>query len=484
MINYILFPYPILIIIVMNIFRAALILSCVSLFIPFNETGIIYLPYQQLAQPSYVARQHHYQKAKLFLYAEVKKIPSHFQLGLLARVLNDENPARVDSRRNHDPIPPTFRDLRTKWNRYLAENELDRPLFSLEFLLAEVAGTIAEEAVRGTPFSTENKVSYQRLYQTANNCYVARVQNGNQQTKWFVKAAYQETGIPNLMQELFIYDRLRDSLREESSPLSNRFFFSAVEGPVLLRLNGKYLPAIYLEFHSLPTLQTLIQVRHFAGGRNVMETVAQILEAFVLLEKAGIYVWDIKAENIMIDPKTNQVIAIDFGHSFVDGTNWLAPLNPYRISNHFYAAPEEAEAIHYKRSLKYSSSIEVWKLGILFHEILSFGQHPLHSRVSRNMILKPTFYPEGQRPQWDRYSADPVLMAETIESEYLNIHGHISAEVNPVIPMVMKMLKKNTRARYPNIRAVLDDFYRITGLRPLSERDPQAKEPSPTEVFL
>lgn len=344
----------------------------------------------------------------------------------------------------------------------LGKNGFKEKQFSFDSLLREVAQEIAVSTIKGTPFEKEEDVSFEKIYQTANHCYIARINSLEKRSRWFVKVSYRENGIPNLMQELFIYDRFKSlSLQERDS------FLREAEGPLLLKVDGVYQAAIYLNFEKLPSLQTLIEARHFIRIDKLVKTMRKILEVFAVLERAGIFVWDIKGENILVDPVTHQVLAIDFGHSFVKGANWLPPLEPYRLSNHFYASPEEVRAIHLGESLDYSPSIEVWKLGVLFHEMLSQGQHPLHSHIRRPSVLKPHMMPEGQSPVWNQNSVDAILTSERMESEYLNSRPIHSPLLKQVIPIILKMLSQNSAQRYPNIQSVLDDFYQVTGSKPV-----------------
>ena len=163
---------------------------------------------------------------------------------------------------------------------------------------------------------------------------------------------------------------------------------------------------------------------------NFLTIAVQLAKALVSLHSHQIIHKDIKADNIIINPKTGEVKLTDFSIASKLSNEKLQLTNPNQLDGtHSYMSPEQTGRMN--RSLDYRT--DFYSLGVTFYELLT-GKLPFQSN-------------------------DPLEL----------IHSHIAKqpfaiqELNPEVPnaianVVEKLMAKNAEDRYQTAKGILADL--------------------------
>lgn len=161
------------------------------------------------------------------------------------------------------------------------------------------------------------------------------------------------------------------------------------------KTNLHYLFTEYVQGY---TLFDLINKKNLTTN-SCMFIFNQIIFGIYFLHSLNIVHRDIKLENIMFNPGTNQIKIIDFGFSTYEGGSLL---DKYCGSVH-YAAPEILNKIPYE-----GKPVDIWSLGVLGYILFSGGVYPFDVKDGNYDKLK--YLVCHNEPNYDKIKTNRIKL--------------------------------------------------------------------------
>jgi serine/threonine protein kinase len=184
---------------------------------------------------------------------------------------------------------------------------------------------------------------------------------------------------------------------------------------------------IFMELVDGKCLDTLIERRAFTVDES-LTVFASICEAIAYIHDHGVIHRDIKAQNAKLTA-AGTVKLLDFGIAKDKSTQGLTQTGGV-IGTPNYLSPEQLEG-HGA-----SPQTDIWALGVLLYEMLT-GQLPFDGDTLGGLVLKIT---KGDFPPPEKLN--PAVTRE-------------------VTAIVAKCLKRDTNARYRDVREIIKDVRRV-----------------------
>jgi len=180
----------------------------------------------------------------------------------------------------------------------------------------------------------------------------------------------------------------------------------------------------YVDGHTLRGIDT-----KKTGTEVLLKYATQIAEALQEAHVSGVVHRDIKAENIMVNTKS-QVKIMDFGLAKLKGSLKLTKTSS-TVGTLAYMAPEQI------RGEEVDGRSDIFSFGVLLHEMLS-GSMPF------------------------RGEHEAAIMYSILNEEPKKLAG--SGIMERIGPMVLRMLEKNPKDRYQSMKEVLTDLRSFSGV--------------------
>ena len=187
---------------------------------------------------------------------------------------------------------------------------------------------------------------------------------------------------------------------------------------------------IVMEYIDGKELREIVGVGGPVSPVQALKIAIQIGEGLQAAHQKGIVHRDIKSANIMLT-RDGRVKIMDFGLARIAGKSGITKEGA-TLGTVAYMSPEQAggEAVD-QRS-------DIWSFGVLFYEMLS-GQRPFQAEYEQAIL-------------YVIMNVDPTPIAEIIGSAD-----------EPLQPVLDKMLAKEPKDRYQDMKAVLADLREISG---------------------
>ncbi len=129
-------------------------------------------------------------------------------------------------------------------------------------------------------------------------------------------------------------------------------------------------PYIIREYIAGQSLKNIIQKESPLGIERALSITLAILAALEELHgsQPPIFHLDIHPDNIMIDPKTNKVVLIDFSHAQVAPVKVLPSAYEENIGSHFYISPERLQN---GEEVEIDGTADFYSLGVTLYEMIT-----------------------------------------------------------------------------------------------------------------